>query len=73
MPLRDTTPEAQRLQVAIHQRLSPSERFASAIEMSNFAHELAAATLKRREPGCPDEEVMRRLASVLYSRASGRR
>ena len=72
MPLRDTTPQAQMLQLSIHRHLSPSQRLENAVEMSNFTHQLAATTMRKRLPGCSDEEAMRRLADALYSRSRRR-
>jgi hypothetical protein len=67
---RDSTPQAQMLQLSIHRSLLPGQRLESAVEMSNFTHQLAATSLRKRLPDCSDQELMRRLADVLYSRKS---
>lgn len=71
MPVRDTTPNALAIQVAIHRRQTPAQRLQSAMEMSDFTHELAVAGLKQRNPSASDTETKRLLANVLYVRANG--
>jgi hypothetical protein len=64
----DTTAAAYALQLTIHQRMTTAQRLQSAIELSNFAHDLAAAGLRRREPSLAEPEIPRRLAEILYGR-----
>jgi hypothetical protein len=70
MPLRDATPAALALQATIHRRQTPAERFRTAVEMSDFAHSLALASMKRRNPGYTEQEATQILVESLY--ASGK-
>jgi hypothetical protein len=66
MPLRDATPAAQALQAAIHRSQTPTQRLRSAIEMSDFTHNLALTSVKLRNPACTEEQATYLLAEVLY-------
>jgi len=68
MPLRDTTPAAQALQASIHRGQTPAQRLRSAIEMSDFTHNLALAGVKRRNPACTEMQATYLLAEILYAR-----
>ncbi len=68
MPLRDTTPAAQALQDSIHRRQTPAQRLRSAIEMSDFTHNLALEGVKRRNPACTETQAAYLLVEILYSR-----
>ncbi|HEX6161217.1 MAG TPA: hypothetical protein VF111_13675 [Thermoanaerobaculia bacterium] len=63
---RDTSPEAAAVQYAIHRRMTPRERFEAAIEMSDFARELAKAGLRSRHPEMSEEELHFALIKMLY-------
>jgi hypothetical protein len=67
MPLRDATPAALALQAAIHRRQTPAERFRTAVDMSDFAHNLALAGVKRRNPGYTERETTQSLVESLYA------
>jgi len=66
MPPRDTTAAAQALQASIHRRQTPAQRLRSAIEMSDFTHNLALAGLKLRNPTCTETDATFLLAEILY-------
>jgi len=71
MPIRDVSVAAQALQAAIHRRQTPAQRLRTAMEMSDFTHELALAGVKRRNPACTESEATRVLAEILYAGKRG--
>ena len=62
----DVTAAAQAAQDSIHQRLTPEERLAAAIEMSDFARSLAEAGARMRNPGASDDQIRQMLIAALY-------
>jgi hypothetical protein len=66
MVSRDTTPDAALLHEESYRQLGMAGRLRIALELSDFTHALAVAGIKRRSPGCSDEEARRRLAEILY-------
>lgn len=66
MTALDTTGQAADIQLAIHRRLGPSERFRLAIEMSDAVAELARAGIRFRHPEYTDARVSDALMSMLY-------
>jgi hypothetical protein len=67
MPLRDASSAAQALQAAIHRGQTPAQRLSTAMEMSDFTHDLALAGVRRRNPACTESEAARILAELLYA------
>lgn len=63
---RDTSPEAAALQYEIHRRMTPSQRFEAAVEMSEAVRELAKAGLRSRHPEMSEEELHFALIKLLY-------
>ena len=66
MPPRDTSERAYAIQTTILRSLSPAQRFKSAVEMSDFTHELALAGLRMRRSDCTDANINRLLAETLF-------
>ena len=67
MPPLDVTPTVKAIQDSIHQALTPEQRLAAAIEMSDFARSLAAAGARVRNPGASDRQIHELLIATLYS------
>ena len=66
MALLDVSPLARDIQTAIHQKFSPAERLASAIEMSDFARRLVESGIRARKPGRTDDEIRQMVIKTLY-------
>lgn len=66
MVAQDTSLEAARLQAQIHRRFESRERLEMAIEMSEFAREMALAGLRSRHPQLSDVELERELTRRIY-------
>ena len=62
----DTTPAAAKVQEDAYRKLGPAGRFRVAMELSEFAHSLAEAGIRLRNPTMTSEEVTRTLAEMLY-------
>ena len=52
MPLTDTSPEAQAIQLQIYRAMSGEQRLLLALEMSDFVRDLAKARIRREHPEC---------------------
>jgi hypothetical protein len=63
----DTTVAAESLHEESYRQLGIAGRLRIALELSDLTHALAVAGIKRRHPGCSDDDARRRLAEVLYS------
>lgn len=64
--LADTTPDAQRKQIELMRRLSPSQRLVLAFALTDTMRELIVANLRQRFPRAPETEIRRRfIARVL--------
>lgn len=69
---RDTTPEAQRLQLAAQRRMPPAARLRQALELSETMRALALARLRPLHPGLSDLELVEQLLGVtLVPHSSG--
>ena len=66
MPIRDTTPEAQAVQDAIHRAMTGEQRVILAFEMSMFARELARAGIQEQHPDWPEDRVDPRTPSAGF-------
>lgn len=63
---RDTSPAAAELQLQIHQSFTREQRLDLAIEMSEFARELAKAGLRARRPELSEAELDGELLRQFY-------
>jgi hypothetical protein len=62
---RDTTPEAEAVQVEIFRRMSGRQKLALVEEANRNARELALAGLRLRHPDAGPEELFRRLMDLM--------
>jgi len=66
VPIRDTTPEAQAVQDAIHRAMTGEQRVILAFEMSLFARELARAGIQEQHPDWPEDQMARELLRMAF-------
>ena len=66
MPLTDTSPAAQAVQLRIQQAMSGEQRLLLAFEMSLFARELARAGIRQEHPEWSETEVARELLRLAF-------
>ena len=71
MRSRDTDDAAESLFEASYRELGLSGRLKIALELSDLAHALATAGIRRRHPEWSDEDARRHLAEVLYGSPKG--
>jgi hypothetical protein len=65
----DTTPAAAALLDQAYRELGLAGRLRIALELSDLTHAFAVAGIRRRHPGCSEEEARRKLAELLYGSA----
>jgi len=61
---RDTSPEAERRQVALWRRMSPMEKARLVSSSSRAVQTLCLAGIRRRHPDASDDECMLHLARI---------
>jgi hypothetical protein len=66
MPLTDTSPAAQAVQIDILRAMSGEQRLLLAFEMSLFARELAREGVRREHPEWPEALVARELLRLAF-------
>lgn len=66
MPVSDTSPEAQAIQLDILRAMTGEQRLLLAFEMSMFARELARAGIQREHPDWPEGRVARELLRLAF-------
>jgi hypothetical protein len=66
VPLTDTTPEAQAVQLEIHRSMTGEQRLLLAYEMSMFARELNWARLHREHPEWGEVQIARDLLRLAF-------
>jgi len=66
MVARDTSRQAEELQLEIHRQFTPGERLRMAIEMSEFARALSRAGLRDRRPELSEAEIDREMLRLMY-------
>jgi hypothetical protein len=62
----DTPADGAAVQEEVYRRIGNGGRLRIALELSDLVHTFAIAGIKRRRPGCSDEEAHRQLACELY-------
>jgi hypothetical protein len=67
MPISDTKPEVEAMQIEIRRRMSIAERFRVAVELSDLCHELAKTGIKTRHPEWSEREVALELLRMSFS------
>jgi hypothetical protein len=73
---RDTSPEAWEVFLDIQRRMSPGEKLARALELSEVVRRFAEAGLRQRYPSADDHEILLRYAKMtlgeeLFRKAYG--
>jgi len=63
---RDTTPEAEAVQIEIYRRMSPGRKLELVEEANRTGRALALAGLRQRHPTAGPEELFRRHVDPLY-------
>ena len=58
MPLSDTSPEAEGMQLRVLKSLTGEQRLLLALEMSDFARELTKAGIREQHPDWSEGQVM---------------
>ena len=66
VPITDTSPSAQIVQLEIQRAMSGEQRVLLAFEMSLFARELARAGIRREHPEWPEACVARELLRLAF-------
>lgn len=66
MPISDTSPEAQAMQLRIQQAMSGEQRLLLAFEMTMFARDLARARIRKDHPDWPESRVTRELLRLAF-------
>ena len=65
--MRDTTPEAAKIQLEILRGLSGEQRLRTAFEMSMFARELCLCRLRREHPGWTEADFRREVLRYAFA------
>jgi hypothetical protein len=58
---RDTSPEAWRVYLDIHRKMSPQEKFERTFELSEFVRGVCEAGIRAHHPAASDREIFLRL------------
>ena len=66
VPITDTSPSAQALQLQIQRAMPGEQRLLLALEMSLFARELAKERIRREYPEWSDAQVARELVRLTF-------
>ena len=66
MPSRDTSPEAEEVQLAIFRKMTGEQRLKLALEMSDFARELSLSRIRAEHPEWSDWQVKRELLRLDF-------
>lgn len=69
----DTSPEAERVQIALFRQASPARRFALARSLSRTALSLSREGVRRRHPELDAQEVLCRWVALQYGSALAER
>lgn len=64
----DTTPDAQRKQIELMRRLSPSQKLGLAFSLTDTMRNLILADLQQRFPQADETEIRRRFIARVLSR-----
>jgi Rv0078B-related antitoxin len=70
---RDTSREAEDLQVQIWRSMTPAQKLDLALGASKAAREMARAGLRDRHPGASEDEITQRLALITLGDDLARR
>ncbi|HEX2077490.1 MAG TPA: hypothetical protein VHG08_07260 [Longimicrobium sp.] len=64
--ITDTSPEAERIRTETYRRMTGEERLLLALEMSEFARELAKSRLRAEHPDWTEWELKRELLRYAF-------
>ena len=64
----DTSTEADRIELELLRRMTPSERVQKAIALSNEVAHMCKAAIRRRHPDFDDNEVSLKFIELNYGR-----
>jgi hypothetical protein len=66
VPVSDTSPGAQAIQLEIQRSMTGEQRLLRALEMSLFARELARESIRREHAGWDESLVTRELLRLIF-------
>ena len=66
MSIRDTSPDAERIQLEILGRMSEGQRLRLALEMSQATREMVLSRIRSEHPDWTDWEVKRELLRITF-------
>jgi hypothetical protein len=66
VPISDTTPEAQAVQLELHRAMTGEQRLLLAFEMCEFARELNRARLRIEHPEWTEQQIARELLRLAF-------
>ena len=66
MPLSDTSPEAEAMQLRILKSLSEERRFLIALDMSEFVRNIAKARIRKEHPDWSEKQVIREILRLAF-------
>lgn len=66
MPSRDTSRDAEQVQLDVFRRMTGEQRLKLALEMSDFARELSLSRIRAEHPQWSDWEVKRELLRLDF-------
>ncbi len=66
VPITDSSPSAQDVQLQIQRAMPGEQRLLMALEMSQFARELAKERIRREHPDWPETQVARELVRLAF-------
>lgn len=65
--MRDTTPEAAKIQLEVLRGLTGEQKMRTAFEMSLFARELCLSRLRQEHPGWTEAECRREVLRYAFA------
>jgi hypothetical protein len=66
VPITDTSPSAQAIQLQVQRAMSGEQRLLMAFEMSLFVRELAKERIRREHPEWPETRIARELVRLAF-------
>jgi hypothetical protein len=66
MPTRDTSHDAEQVQLGVFRKMTGEQRLKLALEMSDFARELSLSRIRAEHPEWSDWEVKRELLRLDF-------
>lgn len=70
---RDTSPEAWRVFIELHRKMSVQEKFDRTFELCEFGRGICEAGIRGQYPGASDREVFLRLSQRTLGRSYSER